>query len=156
MHHYTEAARRKEDYSGVEQVGVDETSRAKGHDYVSLFVDLEERRTIFVAEGKGSETMASFAEDLKEHNGHPHEITDVSIDMSPLSARAQVGAFIKGVEENMPNAAITFDKYHILKIINTAVDDDVRNIRKKPTRQPYLPCHLQTNEARTQLNSLLF
>ena len=115
MHHYTEAVRRKEDYSGVEQVGVDETSRAKGHDYVSLFVDLEERRTIFVAEGKGSETMASFAEDLKEHNGHPQEITDVSIDMSP--------AFIKGVEENMPNAAITFDKYHIMKIINTAVDD---------------------------------
>ena len=32
MHHYTEAARRKEDYSGVKQVGVDETSRAKGHD----------------------------------------------------------------------------------------------------------------------------
>jgi transposase len=123
MHHYTEAARRKEDCSGVEQVGVDETSRAKGHDYVSLFVDLEERRTIFVAEGKGSETMASFAEDLKEHNGHPREITDVSIDMSPLSARAQAGAFIKGVEENMPNAAITFDKYHIMKIINTAVDD---------------------------------
>ena len=123
MHHYTEAARRKEDCSGVEQVGVDETSRAKGHDYVSLFVDLEERRTIFVAEGKGSETMASFAEDLKEHNGHPHEIADVSIDMSPLSARAQAGAFIKGVEENMPNAAITFDKYHIMKIINTAVDD---------------------------------
>jgi transposase len=31
-------------------------------------------------------------------------------------------AFIKGVEENLPNAAITFDKYHIMKIINTAVD----------------------------------
>ncbi len=37
-------------------------------------------------------------------------------------------AFIKGVEENIPNAAITFDKYHIMKIINTAVDD----VRNKP------------------------
>ncbi len=32
-------------------------------------------------------------------------------------------AFIKGVEENLPNVAITFDRYHIMKVINTAVDD---------------------------------
>ena len=31
-------------------------------------------------------------------------------------------AFIKGVKENLPNAEITFDKFHILKIINEAVD----------------------------------
>lgn len=123
MHHYTEAARQKEDYSGVKQLGVDETSKAKGHDYVSLFVDLEKKRTIFVAEGKGSETMAAFTEDFREHHGNPHAITDVSIDMSP--------AFIKGTEDNLPNAAITFDKYHVMKIINTAVDD----VRKAEAQQ---------------------
>ena len=32
-------------------------------------------------------------------------------------------AFIKGVEENLSHAAITFDKYHIMKIIHTAVDE---------------------------------
>ena len=115
MHYYTEAARQKENYSGVKQLGVDETSKAKGHDYVSLFVDLKKRRTIFVAEGKGSETVAAFTEDFKAHHGNPHDITDVSIDMSP--------AFIKGVEDNLPNAQVTFDKYHIMKIISTAVDD---------------------------------
>ena len=83
MHYYTDAARQKEDYSGVKQIGVDETSKAKGHDYVSLFVDLGKKRTIFVAEGKGSETMAAFTEDFKEHHDNPHDITDVSIDMSP-------------------------------------------------------------------------
>ena len=31
-------------------------------------------------------------------------------------------AFIKGVKENLPEAEITFDKFHILKIINEAVD----------------------------------
>ena len=115
MHYYTEAARQKEDYSGVKQLGVDETSKAKGHDYVSLFVDLNKRRTIFVAEGKGSETITVFTEDFKAHHGNPHDITDVSIDMSP--------AFIKGVEDNLPNAEVTFDKYHIMKIISTAVND---------------------------------
>ena len=126
MQYYTEAARQQEDYSGVKQIGVDETSKAKGHDYVSLFVDLAKKRTIFVAEGKGSETMTAFVKDFKERHGDPQSITDVSIDMSP--------AFIKGVEENLPNAAITFDKYHIMKIINTAVD----NVRKAETKEQWL------------------
>jgi transposase len=115
MRYYIEAVRQKENCSEVKQLGVDETSKTKGHDYVSLFVDLKKRRTIFVAEGKGSETVAAFAEDFKAHKGDPHDITDVSIDMSP--------AFIKGVEDNLPNAQVTFDKYHIMKIISTAVDD---------------------------------
>ena len=123
MHYYTEAARQQEDYSGVEKIGVDETSKAKGHDYVSLFVDLAERRTIFVAEGKGSETMTAFTQDFKKHHGNPDDITDVSIDMSP--------AFMKGVEENLPNALITFDKYHIMKVINVAVD----KVRKTEAKQ---------------------
>jgi transposase len=123
MHYYTEAARQREDHSGVNKIGVDETSKTRGHDYVSLFVDLAERRTIFVVEGKGSETMAAFTQDFKEHHGNPDDITDVSIDMSP--------AFIKGVEENLPNAVITFDKYHIMKIINVAVDE----VRKAEAKQ---------------------
>lgn len=128
MQYYTETARQREDYSGVKQIGVDETSKAKGHDYVSLFVDLAEKRTIFVAEGKGSETMIAFVKDFKECHGNPHDITDVSIDMSP--------AFMKGVEENLPNAAITFDKYHIMKIINAAVD----SVRKAETKEQCICC----------------
>jgi len=54
-----------EDYSEVDKIGVDETSKAKGHDYVSLFVDLSKRRTIFVAEVRESETIAAFAKILK-------------------------------------------------------------------------------------------
>ena len=40
MRYYVAAARQLEDYSEVDKIGVDETSKAKGHDYVSLFVDL--------------------------------------------------------------------------------------------------------------------
>jgi transposase len=126
MHHYTEAVRRQEDYSVVQQIGVDETSKTKGHDYVSVFVDLAERRTIFVAEGKGSETVTAFTADFREHRGNPDDITDVSMDMSP--------AFMKGATENLPNAMITFDKYHIMKVINVAVDE----VRKTEAKQQYL------------------
>ena len=82
---YVEGARASSDYSEVAQLGIDETSIAKGHDYVSLFVDLKRKKTIFVTEGKGSATVAAFKKDFEAHGG--------SCDMSP--------AFIKGRPFNL-------------------------------------------------------
>lgn len=124
---YIESARKYEDFSELDTIGVDETSRAKGHDYISLFVDLKEKRTVFVTEGKDHTTVDQFAKDLLQHNGNPDNIKDVSCDMSP--------AFIKGVHKALPNANITFDKFHILKVINKAVDT-VR--RQEVATQPLL------------------
>ena len=123
LRHYVEEARAGEDYASVSAIGVDETSAKKGHDYVTLVVDLEEKRTIFVAEGKDSSTIEKFKEDLVAHNGSPECITDAAIDMSP--------AFIRGMEDTFPNAAITFDKFHIMKILGVAVDE----VRKKEVRE---------------------
>jgi transposase len=82
-------------------------------------VNLDTNKTIFVTEGKNAETIESFKKYFKEHNGDPNKITDVSIDMSK--------AFIKGVNENFPKAKITFDKFHIIKIIGKAVGSVRRN-----------------------------
>ncbi len=111
---YTETARACEVFSNVTIVGVDETSARKGHDYVSLFVDLEEKRTLFVTEGKDNQVVADFVKDLQEHNGCAEQISQISCDMSP--------AFILGVEENLPNADIVFDRFHVTKVLNDAVD----------------------------------
>lgn len=111
---YIEKTREYEDFKEIHSIGLDETSRAKGHEYITLFVDLIERRTIFITEGKDNRTVKRFAEDFEVHNGNVDNIANVSCDMSP--------AFIKGVKEYLPKAEITFDKFHILKIINEAVD----------------------------------
>ena len=39
---------------------VDETSRVKGHVYVTLFADLERKRVLTVAEGKDHKTIETF------------------------------------------------------------------------------------------------
>jgi transposase len=114
MHAYTDKCRETEDFSTVKRIGVDETAARRGHDYVSLFVDLDQKKTIFVTEGKGSETVEAFAKDLKAHKGVPEQIEEVSCDMSP--------SFIKGVNAQLPQAYIVFDHFHIVKIINEAVD----------------------------------
>jgi len=111
---YTTKAREKEDYSEVEVVGFDETSVCKGHQYVSLCVDLEQKKTIFVTEGKDNTVIVDFVKDLVAHGGLAENIKQVSCDMSP--------AFIKGVEENLPEADIVFDRFHVTKVINEAVD----------------------------------
>jgi len=111
---YVNKVRNYEDFTETDTIGIDETSRAKGHEYITLFVDLKEKRTIFVTKGKDSKTLERFGEDFTKHKGKISNIRNVSCDMSP--------AFIKGIEENLPKAEITFDKFHILKIINEAVD----------------------------------
>ena len=135
LQHHVEEARDQADYSDVKKVGVDETSSKRGHNYVSIFVDLEKSKTIFATEGKDNTTVERFKADLSKHGGDPEAIADVSCDMSP--------AFIKGVEENLPNAEITFDKFHVIKILNEAVDEVRRQEQKgqpelKKTRYIFL------------------
>ncbi len=111
---YVDTAVKEQNLQSIDTIGIDETSVARGHDYVSLFVDLNERRTIHISEGKSNETVIDFVEALESRGTEAKQIKSVSCDMSP--------AFIKGVTENLPNALITFDKFHILKIINEGVD----------------------------------
>jgi len=120
--YYVDAARAKADHSTVSQVGVDETASRRGQRYVSLFVDLEQRKVLFATPGKDASTVAAFASDLKAHGGDPDAVTDVSADMSK--------AFFNGVTTNLPNAAVTFDKFHVVSLVNAAVEK-VRRIEQK-------------------------
>jgi transposase len=112
---YVSAGRDLSDYVAVCQIGVDETAIARGHHYLTIFVDLLLRSVMFVTEGKDSSTIKAFSRELLQHNGNPESITDVSSDLSP--------AFIKGVKDYLPQAKITFDKFHVVKLINQAVDE---------------------------------
>jgi transposase len=114
LHHYVDEARARADHSGVTRVAFDETAARRGHDYVSLFVDLDGPRVLFVADGKDAATVEKFATDLSGHGGAAERVTEVCIDMSP--------AFINGTAAHLPNANITFDKFHAVKIVNDAVD----------------------------------
>lgn len=121
LERYVTRALANNDYSQLKTVGMDETSKRKGHDYSTLFVDLDQRRTIFITDGKDHKTVRAFVNDLKEHRANPEHITDVSRDMSP--------AFIKGIADFLPNAKITFDRFHSMKMLNGAVDQSYHESR---------------------------
>lgn len=108
------AAYAQADFSNVCCVGVDELNIRKGHEYLSVFADLVSKRVLFATEGKDKEVWKTFVEALEKHNGHPHAITQASIDMSP--------AYQAGIREHCRNAQIVFDKFHVIANVNKAVD----------------------------------
>jgi transposase len=111
---YVTLALQTADFSVVTALAIDETSRARGHDYITLAADVAQRRVLAVAEGREAKTIASIVAQLAEHDCPPEQIESVSIDMSP--------AFIKGCTQELPNARITFDKFHVIWHANAAVD----------------------------------
>ena len=110
-------ARRDVDMSRVRTLVVDETSRAKGHEYVTLFVEPAEKeaRVLFVTQGRDHTTFARFSKDLEAHAGDPGKVRDVCMDMS--------GSFRKGAEESLPGADITYDRFHVVKLASEGVDE---------------------------------
>ena len=111
---YVELALAAADFSAVKALAIDETSRARGHDYITLGADAVQRRVLFVTEGRDAKAIGKLAAELAAHGCPPQQIESVSIDMSP--------AFIKGCAEHLPAARITFDKFHVVWHANAAVD----------------------------------
>ena len=111
---YVEIALGLADFSDVKALAIDETSRSRGHNYITLAADALARRVLFVTEGRDAKTIKELAEYLKSHGCPAEQIESVSIDMSP--------AFIKGVSQELPNARITFDKFHVVWHASVAVD----------------------------------
>lgn len=124
LQHYVDKARAQEDFSQVTAVGVDETSRSRGHNYITVFADLvaRRRRVLFATEGRDASTVRRFREDLEAHGGQAQQVQEVSLDMS--------AAFIRGLEDEFPDARQTFDSFHLMQRLTGAVDKVRRQEQK--------------------------
>jgi transposase len=123
VQHYVEAAVARMDLADLQRVAIDETSAKRGQNYITLFVDIDARKVVYIAEGNDAATVARFADHVDAHNSDASRIKQVCIDMS--------GAYIKGVTENLTEAEITFDKFHAVKLVNDAVDQ----VRRAESRE---------------------
>jgi transposase len=106
---------------GLTRIGVDEFSYRKRHRYITTVVDHDRHRIVWAAEGKSSETLDAFFDELGEER--TKEIETITIDMS--------AAFIKSIEAKAPLARIVYDLFHVLKLASEAVDE----VRRAKVRQ---------------------
>jgi transposase len=111
---YIELALAHAELSAVRELANDETSRARGHDCISLAADALERLVLAVAEGRSADSIGELVRESESRGSAAAQIRSVSIDMSP--------AFIKRCDEYPPNARITFAKLHVIRYANAAVD----------------------------------
>lgn len=109
-HTYTTEAFEEYIFEPCEKIGIDETSTRKGHNYFTIFVDMETRKPIDIQDGKGSDTIESFF----YNHANPQIVKDISIDMSP--------SFISGCKKHFAWVEPTFDKWHVYKLLAKHLD----------------------------------
>ena len=143
LDYYVDVARSQEDFSSVSCVGLDETASRRGHNYISLFHDLDDRRLLFACEGREKAVVETFVKDLEAHGGQAENIDSVCIDMSK--------SYVAGVGDFLPNAEITFDPFHVMAIVNKAVDQVRRQeVKTEPLLRKTRYLWLRNKATRTQ------
>ena len=96
----------------LEHIGVDELSYRRHHKYVTVVIDHVSQRVVWSHEGKNADTLELFFKALgPERTG---KIKNVTIDMS--------AAYINAVTSNAPQARIVFDRFHVQKLVQEALD----------------------------------
>ena len=104
---------RRRDFKNIRRIGIDETGIGKGHKYVTIVVNLDTGEPIFVGDGKAEKALEPFWELLGKRR--MYKIKAVAMDMS--------NAYRAAVAKNLPKARIVFDKFHVVKMANKALDD---------------------------------
>ena len=129
LQHYVARAVAALDLGTVRAVGLDETASKRGHNYVTVFIDMDraDKPVIFATPGKGKACVAAFRAFLLGHGGEPTRVAEVVCDMSP--------AFLAALATSFPKAAVTVDWFHVVQIFTTAVDQ----VRKAEARSRQLP-----------------
>lgn len=104
----------EQDLSYVTGVFVDETQFGSGQSYISVFLD-QKHDVIFVCQGHGKDVLKLFESHLIVQGGDPSSIRFFSADMSK--------SYEAGIIETFPNATLVWDRFHLAKSINDALND---------------------------------
>lgn len=99
----------------VRIVDIDETSLRRGQDYVAVVHDLDAKRLLFCTPGRDHQTIQAFAQDLHAHGGEPTAIAHACMDMS--------AAYLNGATACLPNALVSHDGFHVVKLAGEAMDE---------------------------------
>lgn len=103
------------------KIGVDEVAYQKGHNYLTIIRELDESIVIWIGIGRKKETLDTFF--LELGSAKATNITVAVMDMWD--------PYIASVKEHCKNADIVFDKFHVSKKVNEALD----SIRKSEFRR---------------------
>lgn len=123
FNYWIERAYKADTIDSLTSLGIDETSRRKGHKYITVAVDMDERRVIHVTEGKDKNAVKQVKKHIESKGVPATQVEHASMDMS--------ASFISGVKTYFPNAEIHFDRFHVVKLLNEAMNEVRKQERKE-------------------------
>jgi transposase len=122
LHKCIDRARDGHKIKNLTSIGIDEISYEKGHKYATIVYDLERSCVIWVGKGKGRKTIDDFFENVLGKDA-ALKITTASCDLGE--------AYIGAIEHYCKNATLVLDRFHVVKLLNEAVDE----VRKEAWRE---------------------
>jgi transposase len=111
---------RKIPLRAVEVIGIDEFSLKEGHLYMTVVTELRTGRVLHAVEGKGKEGIRPFLETLARK---AKKLEAVAMDMS--------SAYFWAVHEVLPHVDVVFDRFHIMALMNQAIDESRRDYQRE-------------------------
>ena len=115
---------RKVRLRGLKHLAIDEICIGRGRRFRTLVLDLDTGAIVFVGQGKGADALKPFWKRLKASRA---KIQAVAADLSR--------AYTKAVRENLPNAALVYDRFHVVKLFNEKLSDLRRELYREATDQ---------------------
>lgn len=100
------------DYSDLRILAVDEIATKKGHHYMTVVLDYETGRVVWMGKRRRAETLDAFFADMTQEQ--KDGIEAVAMDMWD--------PYIKSVKENCPKADIVFDLFHVVQAFGKVID----------------------------------
>ena len=104
----------------VQQIAIDEISTGKGHQYVTIVLDLESGAVLHVGQGKGGDALLALWRRLRASRA---TVEAVATDMSP--------AYIDAVTTYLPRATLVFDRFHVIKLYHEKLSDLRRELYRQ-------------------------
>lgn len=119
---------RKPPLKHARRLGIDEICVGHGYQFLTLVLDLDSGAILFAGKGKKAAALTPFWRRLRPAKAN---IEAVAMDLS--------AAYRSAVEKNLPNAAIVFDRFHIIKLYN----EKLTQLRRELYRQAIDDLHKQ-------------
>ena len=118
---------------GVRYLGIDEIHVGKKGRFYTIVIDLEDGRILWAKPGRGGAALRGFWRRLRLAKT---KVQAVATDMS--------AAYWSAVREHLPDAALVFDKFHVIKLMNERLDD----LRRQMVREAEGPLKLRIKGTR--------
>lgn len=99
-------------YTGLRLLAIDDIAYKKKYKFLTVVLDVERTSVVWVAKGRGRATLEAFFDEIGP--GAASRLEAIAIDMWE--------PYIAAIQAKAPQAAIVFDKFHVIRYYSRVID----------------------------------